>query len=314
MPHVLTVTHHVSFLQQSPSRGSPPDESRTTHLILSIHITELAILQALNDVLGDPLPANLPPSPPASRSASPAPALKRKADGIPTQETTKRPRTSSVSNRAQNATQRQSTAPAASSAPNHHVRASGSSVSLPKRLEPREDGEVCEEPVAPSAPHSIPTSSSSTANVPIRRPKRGNSNPRYYDELHDRYHSAGRKLKYSGDARFWSTYPPTHKEYRPLPDPPLPNSPYHKHGGIIAKLELVNALICFTYALWCKDFKTRTCNCDTWKTIEGFLLWCRSKWADVEHSSEKERAIFGLMYVYLGSIPSHYCLTSRTVV
>jgi hypothetical protein len=116
--------------------------------------------------------------------------------------------------------------------------------------------------------------------------------------LHDKYHSAGRMLKYSGDARFWSTYPTSHKEYRPLPDPPLPGSPYHKHGGLVARLELVDALVCFTYSLWSRDYSRNSCNNETWSTIEAFLGWCRDKWQAEEGTNDAEKAFLGLMYAH----------------
>jgi len=131
--------------------------------------------------------------------------------------------------------------------------------------------------------------------VPIRRPKRGKTDYRHHDTLHDKYHDAGRKLKYSGDARFWSTYPTTHKEYRPLPEPPPPNSPYHKHGGLIARLELVDALVCFTYAIWNKDYGRKNCYRTTWGTIDAFLFWCKQKWLAEECILDAEKAFIGLM-------------------
>jgi hypothetical protein len=114
--------------------------------------------------------------------------------------------------------------------------------------------------------------------------------------MHDIYHKYGRMLKYSGDARFWSTYPATHKEYRPLANPPPPNSPYHKHGGLIARLELVDALVCFTYSLWSKDFSRKSCFRETWATIEAFLGWCKNKWiAELDTIGDREKALLGLM-------------------
>lgn len=181
------------------------------------------------------------------------------------------------------------------------------------RSEPAEDGEVAEDPIQP--PHSLPPSgitSDAIANVPIKRPKRGN-NPAWLELLHDRYHSAGRKLKYSGDARFWSTYPPSHKEYRPLDNPPPPNSSYHKYGGLIARLELVDALVCFTYSLWCKDYSRKACNPQTWSTIEAFLVWCKSKWEPEEGSNDAEKAFCGLIYMIEGFIHARkVAYSSRT--
>ena len=117
----------------------------------------------------------------------------------------------------------------------------------------------------------------------------------HFDAIHDNYYAAGRKLKYSGDARFWSTYPPTHREYRPILDPPKPGSLYHKHGGLIARLELLDALLCFTYAIWNRDFARRSCNTETWSTIQAFLAWCKQKWQTEEGITDAERAFLGVM-------------------
>jgi hypothetical protein len=115
--------------------------------------------------------------------------------------------------------------------------------------------------------------------------------------MHEQYHIAGRMLKYSGDARWWSTFPPTHKEYKALTAPPPPGSMYHKHAAVIAKLELVHALVCFTYALWNKDYKARGCNFEAWRTIDGFIDWCKTKWQvqAQDNISESEKAFLGLM-------------------
>lgn len=78
--------------------------------------------------------------------------------------------------------------------------------------------------VAPKVEAMVPIVAPAVApsQVPIRRPRRGRQPVAYWDGIHDQYHRYGRMLKYSGDARFWSTFPPSHKEYRPLPSPPPP--------------------------------------------------------------------------------------------
>ncbi|EGO00043.1 hypothetical protein SERLA73DRAFT_106988 [Serpula lacrymans var. lacrymans S7.3] len=109
-------------------------------------------------------------------------------------------------------------------------------------------------------------------------------------------------LKYSGDARFWSTYPATHKEYRPLANPPPPNSPYHKYGGLIARLELADALVCFTYSIWSRDYSRRSCFRETWATIEAFLGWCKHKWMAEDTIGDREKALLGLIWMIEGFI------------
>lgn len=121
-------------------------------------------------------------------------------------------------------------------------------------------------------------------------------------------------LKYSGDARFWSTYPPSHKEYRPLPDPPPPNSTYYKHGGLIARLELVDALVCFTYSLWNQDCARRHCSRQTWSTIDGFLVWCKAKWQSEECNNDAEKAFLGLMYDFFLSQFTAIVISKRFAV
>lgn len=258
------------------------------------------------------LPPTLPPSPPASRATSPARSQnKRKSEPSSDQEHAKRPRTASFSDRPQHIThpqppthyrhqpqhQHQPHPPPAPLPPIHLRLPSSVPIHNPKS-DPCEDGEVREE----SAVASSSRGSAATASVlfppsltPIRRPKRGKLPPNHHDLLHDKYHAAGRKLKYSGDSRFWSTYSSSHKEYRPLADPPPPGSLYHKHGGLIARLELVDALVCFTYALWNRDYSRKDCNNATWGTIEAFLAWCKQKWTAEEGINDAEKAFVGLM-------------------
>ena len=245
------------------------------------------------------LPPTLPPSPPASRAASPAPGSKRKLSFSSDSDAVKRPRTSSISDWAMQPTQSQQSShqthyppPTLSQAPSIPVRQLVSTpVSVLSRPEPPEDGEVREEQL--SAP--VPIAHGSLVDVPVRRPKKGKPTLRHFDALHDKYHSHGRMLKYSGDSRFWSTFPTGHREYRPLPNPPDPSSPYYKHGGLIARLELLDALVCFTYSIWNRDIGRRTCFVETWQTIEAFLGWCKQKWQAEEGANDSEKAFLGLM-------------------
>ena len=254
-------------------------------------------------MIGDlptPLPPTLPPSPPASRAASPAVGFKRKSNSVSDSDAVKRPRTSSISERPHQYHLHLPPPPSQQSSHQTHYQSQPpsqtpslsrpASTPLASRTEPCEDGEVREEPAV-----SVPAARGATLDVPIRRPKKGKVSLRHLDVLHDKYHNAGRMLKYSGDARFWSTYPPSHREYRPLQDPPPLTSPYHKHGGLIARLELIDALVCFTYSIWSRDFGRRICLKDTWKTIEGFLAWCKHKWQSDEGITDAEKAFLGLM-------------------
>ena len=238
--------------------------------------------------LSAPLPPDLPPSPPPSRSNSPAlPPPKRKHDPTQDFESTKRQRIANL--------------PDAPSQHPHHYhhpqppslhRSSNQPTNFNLRSEPSEDGEVRED--LGSIPPRTAGSSALSSFVPVRRPRRGKAqlDP---DAIHQKYHLAGRLLKFSGDARFWSTYPSSHKEYRPLSHPPPPNSQYHKFGALIARLELVDALVCFTYSLWIRDYARKACYRETWVTIEAFLSWCKNKWTTEDTFGEREKALLGLM-------------------
>jgi len=208
------------------------------------------------DALPAPLPPTLPPSPPAS---PPSFLGKRKQDPQDTDDRHKRPR-------------------------NDHPLPPPP----PPPSEPVEDGEVAEEPPLPP---SLPPPSS----LPLRRPKHGPYDVQYYDGLHNKYHQEGRELKFSGDARFWSTFPRTSKDYRPLQDPPPTDSLYHKNGIQIAKLELIDALVRFTFAIWNKDYSRSTCNFELWDSSDAYIEWCKNKWVCDDSTNEAEKAFRGLM-------------------
>lgn len=269
--------------------------------------TREQLLKSL-EILGSlsaPLPPELPPSPPCSRPDSPVPSFtKRKHAPSQDHELVKRPRITSSSewsSQPHHSQYHHYQQPQPPLLPPLH-RSSNQPPNYSLRSEPSEDGELREDPVSlttrPSALPVLPTA------VPVRRPRRGKMSLAAFEELYDKYHKYGRMLKYSGDARFWSTYPPTHKEYRPLNDPPPPNSPYHKYGGLIARLELADALVCFTYALWCREYVRRTCHRDTWGTIEAFLGWCKFKWQSEDVLGDREKALLGLILMIEGFIRS----------
>ncbi|KAI0051798.1 hypothetical protein FA95DRAFT_1484601, partial [Auriscalpium vulgare] len=110
-------------------------------------------------------------------------------------------------------------------------------------------------------------------------------------------------LKYSGTARYWSSYPPLHKEFIPLKNPPPSNSVYYKNASLIARLELVDALVCFTYSLWTSDYSRSNCHPSSWGTVTGFLNWTKGKWnAEMSAGGEREKAFLGIIWMIEGYI------------
>ncbi|CAK5281590.1 unnamed protein product [Mycena citricolor] len=272
----------ASTRRQVPAPSRPSAHSGTRHGRWSRDSLRRN-LELIGELSAPLLPSTLPISPPASRSASPSP-LKRKA-APPPAESKKRLRTESDRSLPEEGELAEDMKPIAST--------SGSSMPRPA---------VASNDTAANSARAPPLPPASPSTVPVRRPRAGKISLRLCDNLHNQYHNAGRMLKYSGDARFWSTYSPSHKEYRPLANPPPLNSPYYKHGGLIARLELLDALVCFTYSIWNRDYSRRVCNRDTWQTIEAFLVWCKQKWQSEESTPDAEKAFLGLIWMIEGYI------------
>lgn len=134
--------------------------------------------------------------------------------------------------------------------------------------------------------------------------------------MYQRHYTQGRNFKYSGDARWHSTFNPGHKDHKPLPNPPPLNSSYHKHGATIARLEFLDGLLSFVYAMWTKDYSRSTCTIQSWETVNGvyypssrkdrpsngYLDFCQVKWAPEQLTDEAERAFFSLICMIDGFI------------
>ncbi|KAI0093202.1 hypothetical protein BDY19DRAFT_414503 [Irpex rosettiformis] len=227
--------------------------------------------------LSTQIPSELPLSPPASRSNSPTPGSKRKFDAHNEHSISKKPRTSSISD-------------------NHRMPSSSSYPIAGPSNYACEDGELREDLPASRRAADI-------SDVPVRRPRRGTKLPTlFFDELYDKYHAYGRMLKYSGDRRLLSTFPPKNSAYQALPDPPSPQSPYHKYGNLIARLELLDALVDFVYAIWAKDYSRQKCSRGNWSNIEAYLVYCKRKWQLEDGADEREKALSGLIWMIEGFI------------
>ncbi|TFK92056.1 hypothetical protein K466DRAFT_595582 [Polyporus arcularius HHB13444] len=258
----------------------PPPRARRPHTALSRHLTREQLLKSLQ-LLGEvsaPLPAELPPSPPASREPSPALGLKRRHDADPASSSSKRQRTSSVSS---------SSRPPLPSRPVPVPAASTS------RHEPAEDGEVRED----SAPASTFTPVSLPASFPVRRPRRGNTMPASeWDAIYEKCFANARKLKYSAYARVAAAHPQTSKDYKALRVPPAPGSGYAQHSLLMARLELIDSLLHFIYGLWCGEFSVRTCYRGSWRTVDDAFSKTEAKW-HAESTDEREKAFVGLIHL-----------------
>lgn len=160
---------------------------------------------------------------------------------------------------------------------------------------PSEDGELHEDVPAPRDAVVY-------SNIPVRRPRRGplaNLPKSYFAGLHSKYYNSARALKFSGDARTLATYRPSTPSYRPLSHPPPPNSSYHKYGSIIARLELLEAVIHFAYANWAKEIEIRRQDPKAdlrglWGTLQPFMIHCRKRW-EMDATDDREKALLGVV-------------------
>jgi hypothetical protein len=147
---------------------------------------------------------------------------------------------------------------------------------------------------------ATPSTSAATAFVPVRRLRLQQRPGRVeMDNRHHRFYNEARALKYSGTSRLSSTYPRNHKHHISLPTPPPEGSPYYTHAVVLARLELVDAMISFCYAMWCRSSPTNPNRpCFDWCQLNDYMQWLKSTVADHEADfvGERERAIFaGLM-------------------
>ncbi|KIY67169.1 hypothetical protein CYLTODRAFT_454718 [Cylindrobasidium torrendii FP15055 ss-10] len=165
----------------------------------------------------------------------------------------------------------------------------------PDRPSQIEEGELSEDA---SGIHRLDPSSYTA----IHRIRRGIPPTSQFSALHIAVHNSARRLKYSGDSRFLSSHAPSNREYRPLANPPPTNSAYYKHSAIIARIEQVDALIRFSYALWAKDYSRPNQYDDSWNTMKDYHAFCRSRWQSEGASSDAEKAILGLIIMLDGYI------------
>ncbi|KAI5123907.1 hypothetical protein M0805_005723 [Coniferiporia weirii] len=274
------------------SSSTMPDQRRR----VKKRITREQLLKGLQIIgtIPAPLPPELPPSPPASRSASPAPtqaasSSKRKLDAHGDVDGTKRPRMVKH-------------LPTLGSAPTPSSSASSSTsppADAPSGLKTNRTHEADIISSAPAAASAAGDTSSRSLTVyePVRRPRHGIEGVDFR-QLHKHYYQHARMFKYSGEARFLSTFPQTHPHYRPLRVPPAQGSPYHTHGGLMALLEALEALLCFVYAAWCQDHNCSGFN-DAWESIPSYLHWCKGKWASYvgQRDSVREKSFIGLIHM-----------------
>lgn len=163
----------------------------------------------------------------------------------------------------------------------------GPSTSSHPRFDASEDGELPEDPPA------VPPPQQPTDWMPQRRPVRSKKDINFH-ELHDRYLKLGRNFKFSGDRRIASTFNDKNPNWRPLRRPPPPNSAYTQHASVLARLELLDGLMCFTYAFWCTDTQRGRPNPADWVTMASYLKHCKGQWP-TSVGDDCEKALGGLV-------------------
>ena len=156
------------------------------------------------------------------------------------------------------------------------------------------------------------------SNVPVRRPRRRLVSTEYWGQMYTKYQAEGVRLKYSAKARIDSTYPSTDSRFRALSNPPPAGTAYHKFGHLMARLEYLDALLCFTYALWCIDMANTACYRQNWPLVLKLVEQVKAQWRN-DDGEDWERAFHGVMYVSnaecssLHSLHSDRCLVEAFI-
>ncbi|KAI0730195.1 hypothetical protein C8Q72DRAFT_776575 [Fomitopsis betulina] len=112
--------------------------------------------------------------------------------------------------------------------------------------------------------------------------------------MYTKYQAEGVRLKYSAKARIDSTYPSTDSRFRALSNPPPAGTAYHKFGHLMARLEYLDALLCFTYALWCIDMANAACFRQNWPLVLKLVEQVKAQWRN-DDGEDWERAFHGVI-------------------
>ena len=101
-------------------------------------------------------------------------------------------------------------------------------------------------------------------------------------------------FRYSSFARVAAAHPPASREYKALRVPPSPGTPYATNALLMARLELVDSILHFVYALWCKENRDNKCYRASWRTADPALRMAERKLL-AECRDDREKAFVGLM-------------------
>ncbi|KIJ39443.1 hypothetical protein M422DRAFT_49592 [Sphaerobolus stellatus SS14] len=127
-----------------------------------------------------------------------------------------------------------------------------------------------EEPVASTSTAPPPTATAApiptapTPGGPESAPfvhRRGKPTSADFSRLYDRYLNQGKQLKYSSETRTQTTAGAS-----------------KANNSVIARFEMLDGLLNFTYAMWCRDMADGKIHHTMWDTIDQFLKWVRTRW------------------------------------
>ena len=66
--------------------------------------------------------------------------------------------------------------------------------------------------------------------------------------------------------------------------------------SLIARIELVDSLVCFTYSHWLSDYSARSCNTGAWRSNASLTQVVSQLWT-TDAVDEREKCFNGLVYV-----------------
>lgn len=261
----------ISLTLSTQNRQGTAPVLQTCTSIVSLSLQHAQHPQILSELMAAPsLPSHLPPSPPPSRSASPLPSVNGRRKLPP-------------------------------DAPDGHaVKVARTSL---YHSDVHQDARNLEEgPVASTSTAAVPLPvvTAPTPGGPDPSPfvyRRGRPTPSDFIRFHERYSTHGKFLKTSSEQRSQKE-PATSNQNTPH------SSAYAAHWQLFSRFEALDALLHFTYAMWCKDMSDGKTHHSLWDTIDLYLKWVRGRWETSETKGALMSTFTGLMCVFDTSHPS----------
>ncbi|KDQ21925.1 hypothetical protein BOTBODRAFT_169100 [Botryobasidium botryosum FD-172 SS1] len=228
-----------------------------------------------------PLSPTLPPSPPQSRSVSPAPQSQPKRKRGQSEDDQERssapgqqdPKRSRIESKA---------SPAASISSPHRPRAAATS-HKPSAASPKSRASTVSTPPddKPASSSATPPASQPRLAPPVKRARRHLQSSEL-GSLISLYNVDARKLKHSADAR-------------------MRDSRANPRQAFLSRLEVTDSILHFMYSFWCADEQKHMFDWHKWDTTAALTKFILRRWG-TETEGDVQKAMTGLFHLIEGCV------------